>query len=412
MYSKETRNKAQTVFAELFSYCQASHWAGYDPYDALNSAFFEALPLLDSKPARLVATQILKRSPLNLRALLRIPKKQNAKAIALFLSAFLKAPDTLLPERKVLADEMIRCLVGLRSPGVLYWCWGYSFPWQTRREVVPAGTANLVCTTFVGNALLDAYEQTHEESCLEMAASAAAYIVDRLFWSEGHSVSSFSYPLPGMRSTVHNANFLAAALLVRVAKTTGEERFLEPALAAARYSTAKQREDGSWAYGEGPAQGWIDNFHTGFNLGALLAIGRSLATTEFDAALRRGLLFYRSRFFREDGAPRYFADRTYPIDIHCAAQGIITLTEMKHLDPEGLVMAERLVRWTIANMWSDRGFFYYRLLRLATIRTPYMRWSEAWMLLALVVWLRDGAFETEENSETVSSLATMVHGAT
>ena len=37
------------------------------------------------------------------------------------------------------------------------------------------------------------------------------------------------------------------------------------------------------------------------------------------------------------------------------------------------------------HMWDERGFFYYRVLRLGTIRTSYMRWSQAWMLLALAV---------------------------
>jgi len=39
------------------------------------------------------------------------------------------------------------------------------------------------------------------------------------------------------------------------------------------------------------------------------------------------------------------------------------------------------------HMWDDRGFFYYRVLRLCTIRTSYMRWSQAWMLLALSTML-------------------------
>ena len=39
----------------------------------------------------------------------------------------------------------------------------------------------------------------------------------------------------------------------------------------------------------------------------------------------------------------------------------------------------------MAHMWDERGFFYYRVLRGLTIRTPYMRWSQAWMLLALAV---------------------------
>ena len=40
-------------------------------------------------------------------------------------------------------------------------------------------------------------------------------------------------------------------------------------------------------------------------------------------------------------------------------------------------------------MWDERGFFYYRVLRFGTIRTSYMRWSQAWMLLALATLLAD-----------------------
>jgi mannose/cellobiose epimerase-like protein (N-acyl-D-glucosamine 2-epimerase family) len=35
------------------------------------------------------------------------------------------------------------------------------------------------------------------------------------------------------------------------------------------------------------------------------------------------------------------------------------------------------------HMWDERGFFYYRVLRFGKVRTSYMRWSQAWMLLAL-----------------------------
>jgi hypothetical protein len=34
-------------------------------------------------------------------------------------------------------------------------------------------------------------------------------------------------------------------------------------------------------------------------------------------------------------------------------------------------------------MWDEAGYFYYRKHQVMTIRTPYMRWSQAWMTLAL-----------------------------
>ena len=372
---------------KLLAYCRSNEWAGYDPYDALNSGLFKALPFLNSRVPRLVLTQALKRSPVNLRSLLQVPRTQNPKALALFLSSLIKLRRMGLQDRQELQELiafMIERLRALRSVGIPYWCWGYSFPWQTRTIVVPLGAPNLVCTSFVANALLDAWEHSRDSRCLDMALSASEYILNELYWTEGGTVG-FSYPLPCLRSQVHNANFLAAALLCRVYAHTRDEKFLLPALRVARCSAGKQHPDGSWPYGETPSQQWIDNFHTGYNLCALQAMGRYAATTEFNVVLRRGFEFYRRHFFRADGSVRYYHDRTYPIDIHCVAQSIITLVTLKDIGPGSLPLAHSVLGWALTHLWDDRGFFYYRVLRSHTNRISYMRWSQAWMLLAMVM---------------------------
>src|SRR5713226_5171260 len=191
-------NHLEAKILKLLAYCQANDWAGYDPYDAVNAPVFAALPFLNARLPRLFLTQALKRSPINIRRLLRIPKTQNPKAIALFLSAFLKLSRIGVIKAGDLVEPMIERLIALRSQGVPYWCWGYSFPWQTRTIVVPSGAPNLVCSTFVANALLDAYEQYHQARHLTMALSAAEYILNELYWTEG-SAARFSYPLPSLR---------------------------------------------------------------------------------------------------------------------------------------------------------------------------------------------------------------------
>jgi hypothetical protein len=383
-------NDAEAAILKLLAYCRANDWAGYEPYDAPNSRIFAALPFLNSRLPRLVLTQALKRSPINIRRLLLIRGSQNPKAIALFLSALLKLSAVRVGDQAGLVELMIERLIALRSKDVPYWCWGYSFSWQTRTILVPVGAPNLVCTSFAASALLDAYEQCQNPQCLSMAVGAAEYILNELYWTDGSSVG-FSYPLPSLRNQnqVHNANFLAAALLCRVYKHTGEEKFLDPALTVARCSAAKQQADGSWNYGELPSQRWIDNFHTGYNLCALQSIAAYAGTAEFESRIRDGLQFFRTHFFREDGAVRYFHNRTYPIDIHCVAQSIITLLAFRELDPGNVPLAHSVFRWAMNHMWDERGFFYYRVLRLCTIRTSYMRWSQAWMLLAISTLLCD-----------------------
>ncbi len=400
-------NQLEAKILKLLAYCRANGWAGYDPYDALNSRVFATLPFLNSRLARLVFTQAFKLSPINLRRLLLIPKTQNPKAIALFLSAFLKLSRMGIAQAGEFVELMIERLIALRSQGVPYWCWGYSFPWQTRTIVVPTGTPNLVCSTFVANALLDAYEHHQDPRNLSMAASTAEYILDKLYWTDGNSIAGFSYPLPNLRNHVPNANFLGAALLCRVYKHTHEQKFLGPALRVARYSAAKQSPDGSWDYGEAPSQRWIDNFHTGYNLCALRSIGLYAATNEFESCMRRGFDFYRTRFFREDGAPRYFHNRTYPLDIHCVAQSIITLLLLRDIDPANVELARSVFQWAMNHMWDEEGFFYYRVLRYCTVRISYMRWAQAWMMLAMAMLLCESDIPVRD-PETQNSAALVV----
>lgn len=378
----------QVALLQLFAYCRAQNWAGYDPYDALNSPLLNASPLRSSRLIRLAVTQALKRSPINVRPLLRIPKTQNPKALGLFISALLKAPQLCAQDAVDVVGSLANTLVALRSSGTQYHCWGYSFPWQTRSIVVPRGAANLVCTTFAAQAFLDLYESRGHQAHLDIAVSAAEYILNELYWTDGGAIAGFAYPQAEVRNQVHNANLLAAAVLCRVHRHTGDPKMLEPALRAARCSVAKQKPDGSWAYGEAPTQQWIDNFHTGFNLCALRSIARDASTSEFGPAMRSGFGFYLAHFFRADGAPRYFHNRTYPLDIHAVAQSILTLVAFADIDPTVMTLARLVFGWAMDHMWDDRGFFYYRVLRVGKVRTSYMRWSQAWMLLALAELVR------------------------
>ncbi len=400
----QSRIKATTL--SLFDYCKKNDWAGYDPYDALNSRIFSKTPFYKSRIVRIAMTQALKRLPINIRPLLMITREANPKALALFLMAVLKLEKSGVVNQKELVATLIEKLIELRSPKTAYWCWGYSFPWQTRTILVPRAAPNLVCTTFVANALLDAYEYNGDAQCLRMAAGAAEYILNELYWTEGDSIACFSYPLPSSRTRVHNANFLGSALLCRVNKYTGEIKYLDPALKVARYSAGKQHDNGSWDYGELSTQRWVDNFHTGYNLCALRSISKYADTAEFESNVSRGFEFYRNNFFREDGAPKYFHNRVYPIDIHSVAQSIITFMTLKDLDENNPRRAKLIFTWIMDHMRDEQGYFYYQIQHFFTNRISYMRWSQAWMLLALATLLEDGGQGGPEDTEISHNLRT------
>jgi hypothetical protein len=194
----------------------------------------------------------------------------------------------------------------------------------------------------------------------------------------------FSYS-PLDNTKIFNASLLAAETLATVGARTGETELCDLALRAARYVVRRQREDGSWAYGAEAGQGWVDSFHTAYVLSSLQRIIKASPSgaVEIKPALQRGYEFWRERFFLADGWPKYYHDALYPADAHAAATAIVTLLEFQNLDSGARALAEKIAAWAIHNLHDRRGFFYYQRRRLYTVKTPYMRWTQAWMLYAL-----------------------------
>lgn len=380
------RDTIVAVANGLLRYCERNDWAGYDPYDALNSRVFRRTLFYRSKTCRIAFTQLMKRCPINLRELLGVPRRRNPKGTALFIAALIRLTRAGVCANDATVGSLCRDLIAARSQGAGYAGWGYSFDWQTRGDLVPEGTPNIICTTFAGNALLDAWGACHDDQYLDLSVSAAQFLHETLAVKTEEGGLCFSYT-PLSPSRIHNANLLGAAYLARVARAAGRHDLLASALRAARYSAGKQAADGSWPYGESSTQRWIDNFHTGYNLCALQSIARYAETDEFGPVIQRGLGFYVAHFFTSDGAPKYFHNRTYPIDIHSVAQSIITLQTFSG-DGSGCGQVKNeVVRWAFDHMLSADGYFYYQKLPLAKNRIPYMRWGQAWMLLALSVLL-------------------------
>lgn len=377
---------------QLLLWCRRQNFAGSDPFDALNSRILQATPLKHSRAVRLISTQLIKRSPLNLRSLALVPSQKNSKGIALFALASLSRYRRLkTPEAETEARELLAELLRMQIGGYSGAAWGYNFDWQSRHFFAPRGTPMIVPTAFAVRALLDAYETFDDNQYLETARSSCDFILKdlkRTVDSNGEGELCFSYS-PLDETKVYNASLFAAETLACVAAFEGGTEFSrvsnDLAIRAARYVVHRQKDDGSWAYGAGPAQGWVDNFHTAYVLLSLVRIMKCLPGSrhELEPALERGYRFWREGFFLADGWPKYYHDSLYPADAHAAATAIIALIELQELDPEALPLAETIATWTIRNLRDNQGYFYYQRGRFYTVRTPFMRWTQAWVLYAL-----------------------------
>lgn len=399
-------------------------YLGWDPFDALNSPLLKLLTFGNRRIGQLWV-QALKLSPVNPRPLLGVKKGLNPKGMGLFLQAFSQRFETSHQfEDKVLVEFFSEWLHENMSPGYQGACWGYNFDWPNRHFFAPAGTPTVVNTSFIGLAFLKAYrvaceisgdekpsaeeiraiyqegnqttiwcyerlQETIEKSFhyskngLAVARSACDFILHDLNQEKlDPGLTCFSYT-PIDKRYIHNANMLAAWLLSEVSLLTGESELAEKALSAACYTVKYQHSQGSWWYGEAPKEHWIDNFHTGYVLVSLNHVAKNLAVGEFDEPITRGYEYWKSTFFREDGAPKYMPGKTYPIDIHSISQAILTFLEFSERDKDALNLALRTAEWAIKNMQSKQGYFYYQAHRFYKNKIPYMRWSQAWMFLAL-----------------------------
>lgn len=374
---------AKNSLNKLDLYCRNQMWQGYDPYDALNSAILRALAF-KKKYLRIAFTQALKRMPFNVRYCLLIKKGYNPKGVGLFLWGYAKLYETEKQSQYLqIIDFLLQLLKKLKSPGYSGCCWGYNFDWQSRAFYLPKFTPTVVNSAFIGHALIDTYLQTNNSEALEMAVSIKDFILNDLNQMKMGSSVCFSYsPLDQIQ--VHNANLLGASLLIRIFKYLNEDIIKETALASLAYSFKHQRADGSWFYGEGPSRDWIDSFHTGFNLQSILYFFDEGFGQEYRSRFDKGLAFYIKNFFPEDGTPKYYHNRTYPIDIHSAAEAVVIFSRLglRYRD-----LNSRVLRWMISHLQDERGFFYFQKHKFYTIRIPYIRWSQAWAFHALTSYL-------------------------
>ena len=403
------REELEQVYRRLRAWCRERDYAGHDPFDALNSRLFRATPLRHSRLARLAWTQLFKRSPVSLRAPAFVPAERNSKGTALFaLAALSRFRTTRDPgdegEARSLLDALLAARVGTPAG---HTAWGYNFDWQGRAFYAPRGTPTVVPTAFAVRALTEgvaALDTPGEEGTVSRgvwdyvtaSAGACRFVLEDLNRAdETDEEVCFSYT-PLDRTRVFNASLLAGEALAEAGAVTGPKVWGEYALRAARYVVRRQREDGSWAYGADSYQGWSDNFHTAFVLTSLARIRRACAPMfetdgetleEIERATRRGYRFWRERFFLADGWPKYYHRSAHPADAHSAGAALVALAELRDSEPDANELAGRVGGWALRELYDPRGFFYYQKRRLYTVRTPYMRWSQAWMLYGLARFL-------------------------
>ncbi|HET7323089.1 MAG TPA: hypothetical protein VFJ06_02030 [Halococcus sp.] len=383
-----TDGPSSEVLTTALRWAREREYAGWDPYDGLNSPYVGVFG--KHWFTRLSWMHAVNLFPIDLRRVLSIPEERNPKGIALFALAYMNRYEATGDEDQL--DEAERLLSWLREYPSPYFeapCWGYNFDWQNARKFfLPAYQPSVVVTVFCAQAFVKHYRLTGEEDSLAIAEGACAFIRTEINTRERGGYDAYTYTTDD-EFVVINVNALAARLFAMVAAENDDTALMARADELTEFVLSAQEPSGAWHYSMPADRSHIshDNFHTGFVLESLkeyLDAGGDVEGVE--EAYERGLSFYRENLFEPDGAPKFEHDQSYPHDAHAAAQSIRTFVHAG--GSENIDMAETILDWSIDHLFDEAGYFYRRRGRFIDDKTPYMRWSQAWMCFALASVVR------------------------
>jgi hypothetical protein len=355
-------DRVDEVLSALARWGAERDWLGADPYEGLNTPLAR---LARTPKLRQAVIQAYRRAPVDPPPPLRARPRRNAKTAALVLSGYVAAPD--LPDRERQIAAGVYHLNQLRRGGG----WGYHFDFQSRWGSYGGDVPNAIATCFAVDALLDADEP-------ELALRARRYLGHDLWSAEG---GYFGYHGAGA-VLIHNASALVCGALARLHEIDPDDELAERVLAAAATTAAGQRPDGSWPYGESPALGWVDNFHTAYTLEGLHHVAGVFGAG--DEVVERGYGYWTRELFDDQDRARARGDRTYPLEAHSYATAIDTLVVLRERFADALPRAERVAEAAIRDLWlPDRGHFAFERRPRFTNKRAFVRWTNAPMFRAL-----------------------------
>lgn len=382
-------NEILSSTLKLQDHIRSSDYKGYDPYDTLLSPYFK-LPLLNSRLVRFGAQQVCKRIPINLRKILLIKKGLNPVTIGLSIQAYSYLAKAL-PEKEELYKKEIEYLLDLlvdnKSSGYSGSCWGYDFDWEARYTKINAYVPTSVATGIITNGLFESYLIHPNQRIKDIIIDAVNFVIKDLNRSYEGDLFCFSYS-PVDNQFVLNASLKAARLLSQAYFINKDPELATLAKTAVQYVVNVQRANGSWPYAMHDARSWADNYHTGYNLDCIDAYMRLCNDYSFQDSFDKGLKFYVDNFFENDEIPKFYDNKTFPIDSTAAAQSLLSLSRFGHL-----TTAEKVAKWFIKNMQDKKGGFYFRKHKRYTDKSIFMRWNNAWMFAGLSYYL----YQSKEN---------------
>ncbi len=386
-----TPKNLEFLFVKMYEWVKRENYQGYDPYDWGISPMAKKLPY----HLNLAMSQLNLYSPINLRKIFKIEKGTSNKSLALFAQAYLRYYEVTQDVKSLNETHTALSLLeknAIKDNGI-GWA-SYYFPFIRKKHTLLPQQVDIIATSEALKAYSLEYYISKDEKYKEMAEDIVRLIFSK-FIGEYKDYKYIKYfPHERDKMVFNVSGLVLSAFSEYLNYVGGREDIIELGNELVKFLIAYQSDDGVWPYSyfikDNRFHYQID-YHQGFILDGLVNFCSFIKGEEkCMEAIEKGVKYYKKRQFNPAGFSYYRIPRKYPIDIHNQAQGIITFSNLyeKLGHKEYLVFAEKIMEWTIRNMWSPEGYFYSHKWPIFINKIPYIRWAQAWMMVALAKFLR------------------------
>lgn len=382
----------EKIIEHSVHFIEKTNYKSYDVFDALNSKPINRI-LKNQLFLRRVAIQLNARIPLNLRPVLGIKKMVHTKTISDLLSIYsMLYKRTQKDEFKIKANGMYEMLLDqkIEVDNGLGFGWGLGFPYTTRFTNANENTPNLYNTINATHSILDYYEVFNTIELDPIIKKVNHFILNYLgVVQESNEIAWLRYYPKQTGMPTPNVNATSASLFVRINSFLENKIPSELITQLLKFVEVAQNNDGSWFYTTTQNGQWIDGFHTGFILESLALIQSIDSSYKVENMLEKGTDFFLKELIDENGVPKYFHNKTYPIESQNCAQCIQTVAKLMIYNNQNLdEKLEKTINTVIETLYNENGYFYHKKDTFFTIKHYYARWSQTPMILSLLFSLK------------------------
>jgi hypothetical protein len=378
------RDSLQTIYIQVFDMLKEKGYLGYDPYDLLNSRLtFNYIP----HKVLFLLSQVNKRSFINLRPFLMIKKSFIPKGKALIIKSILNMNGIIQSDDNL--EILIKSLLSDRLQGYRGTCWGLPFEYADRHIRRRNNVGDIVATAYAHEALYHYSLQKEDQNTRNILLDTPKFIIEDLGIEKRNFGYSISYTTQ-KKNEVFNAICLASDIFIRTYYIDKNETYLEYAEGLLDYVVSFQEENGVFPYSNNNGiLKYQTDFHQLYIINSLAMHQDMTGSNKYGSSIRKALEYYINNQIFNNGFIRWRYPTKYPVDIHNQAAAIYYLSKLKTNYQIQDKLIRNIVNSTIDNFYiNEKKYFAYQKYPFLTNKVPYIRWSQAWMLLALSQYLK------------------------